>query len=168
MFRDCVCSLSSHHKTKNDFAEMVTVSNCYLIINSFLKKWRINVAVVANMSSSKNSWSKNANEKGKKIFVPYLKCFLFEQDSWKNNIFYKKQVESEHVLKYFENLGYWENLLLLLMLNEASVYLCTLGNNIYTSKNSPTFIWSSSAIATLKKLRNTLARHQKDILLFYW
>lgn len=45
-------------------------------------------------------------KKEKKIFVPYLKCFLFEQDSWKNNIFYKKQVESEHVLKYFENLGY--------------------------------------------------------------
>ena len=25
-------------KTKNDFAEMVAVSECYLIINSFLKK----------------------------------------------------------------------------------------------------------------------------------
>ena len=48
----------------------------------------------------------------------------------------------ELVVKYLENLGYWENLLLFwMMLNKASAYLYTLGNDIYAGKNSSTNIY---------------------------
>ena len=40
-------------------------------------------------------------------------------------------------MKYLENVGYWENLLL----KKVSSYLYTLGNDIYTGKNSSTNIF---------------------------
>ena len=65
----------------------------------------------------------------------------------KTEFFFRKtEVEYELVVKYLENLGYWENLLLfwmmlnqvssyLLKLNKVSSYFYTLGNDIYTGKN---------------------------------
>ena len=71
--------------TRNKFVEIVAASECYLIINSGIKE-----RIVPNMTSRKTSWWKNVNKKGKKMFVPNLKYCQFEQDGWKNRIFFRK------------------------------------------------------------------------------
>ena len=67
----------------------------------------------------------------------------FNKMAGKTDFFFQeKQIEYELVVKYLENLGYWENLLLFwMMLNKASAYLYTLGNDIYTGKNSMTNVY---------------------------
>ena len=42
------------------------------------------------MPSRKISWWKNVNKKGKNFFVPNLQYSQFEQDGWKNRIFFRK------------------------------------------------------------------------------
>ena len=62
-------------------------------------------------------------------------------------------------MKYLENLGYWENLLLFwMMLNKASSYLYTLGNDIYIGKSSLTNIY-------LFRVNNSNTRKKREICL---
>ena len=123
-------------RKRNKFAEIVAASKRYLIINSGIKE-----AAVPTMPSREISWWKNVNKKGKMFFVPNLQYCQFEQDGWKNRIFFRKnklRMNSQISRKF----SYWENLLLFcMMLNKASAHLYTLGNNIYTRKNSLTNIY---------------------------
>ena len=66
----------------------------------------------------------------------------------------KTDVEHELVVKYLENVGYWENLLL----KKVSSYLYTLGNDIYTGKNSSKNIY-------LFRVNNSSARKRSKICL---
>ena len=122
-------------RKRNKFTEIVAASKRYLIINSGIKE-----AAVPTVPSRKISWWKNVSKKGKMFFVPNLQYCQFEQDGWKNRIFFRKnklRMNSQISRKF----SYWENLLLFwMMLNKASAHLYTLGNNIYTRKNSLTNI----------------------------
>ena len=87
------------------------------------------------MLTEKCQWKRN--------LVANLQYYQFQQDGWNNRIFFQeKWFEYEFVLKYLENLGYWENLILFwMMLNKVSAYLYTLVNDIYTEKSSSTNIY---------------------------
>ena len=69
----------------------------------------------------------------------------------KTEFFFRKtEVEYELVVKYLENLGYWENLLLFWM---KHLFIFILWVMIFTQEKTPqqTFICSEWTIATLEK-----------------
>ena len=102
-------------RTSIKIVEIVVTSEPYLIINHF-KKYGIKEPAVPNTLSHKTSWRQNVNEKRKKFIVTSLQYYQFQQDGCKNRIFFReKEVEHELAVKYLENLGYWENLLLFWM-----------------------------------------------------
>ena len=117
------------------------------------------------MPSRKISWWKNVNKKGKNFFVTNLQSYQFQQGGWKNINFFRKiswiWTCSQISRKYLENL-----LLFWMKLNKASAHLYTLGNNIYSRKNSPTDIHLSVTSHTKRRCEvcpNLTIRHQNDV-----
>ena len=78
----------------------------------------------------------------------------------KTEFFFRKtEVEYELVVKYLENLGYWENLLLFwMMVNKASFYLI-LWVMIFTQEKTP----QQTSLTYLLRLRNSNTRKRRKI-----
>ena len=72
-------------RTRNKFVGIVAASECDYIIDSGIKE-----TAVPNIPSREISLWKNVSKKGKKFFVPDLQYCQFEQDGWKNRIFFRK------------------------------------------------------------------------------
>ena len=137
-------------RTSIKIVEIVVTSEPYLIINHF-KKYGIKEPAVPNTLSHKTSWRQNVNEKRKKFIVTSLQYYQFQQDGCKNRIFFReKEVEYKRLVKYLENLGYWENLLLSWMKHLLIFILWVV---IFTQEKTPqqTFTCLEWTIATLEK-----------------
>ena len=124
-------------RTKNKFVEIVATSEHYLIVNSGIKE-----EAVLNMPSRKICWWR-MSVKREKVYS-YLICNIVslstmagKTESFSGNISWIWTCN-----QISRKFSYWENLLLFrMMLNKASAHLYTLGNNVYTRKNSPTNIY---------------------------
>ena len=66
-------------RTKNKIVEIVTASECYLIINPFKTK-----------ESKENVDGKMSIKKEKNFLIPNLQYYQFEQDGRKNIVFFRK------------------------------------------------------------------------------
>ena len=133
MFRYCLCAVRSHHKNKEQVCwNSSYFTERYLIINS-----RIKEAAALNMLSHRINCWKNINKKRKTFFHLIKNIVSSSTIAWKTESFSGKISWRWTWSQISRKFNYGENLLLFWMMwNKAFAYLYTLGNNIYTRKNS--------------------------------